>query len=348
MKKSFCSGIVILCASLILPSITYGYTIENLGTLGGMTTAQDINNNNEVVGISIDGGGVWRAVKWTDSSGLSTIVSDANARAYGINDSGQVAMKIGNNAYRWSSGSGTELLSGPLSIALHGITESGGIYGYHTDNKAAYWTTPTSYTTYAYPAGRNTDIMSAYSDGGYKVGYSYLYSSGIYDEQAMCWLSSSTYVELGDLSAGQASQALSINASEQIVGWAKDSSGVKHAVLWETFDQDVPVDLGTGVAKQISSDGSKIVGIHDDKAVVWVYETDSWIMYYLNDFLEPASGWDLKLATGINDNNMIIGDGLLDGQYRAFIFDFNPAVPEPLSIITVLIGIAALKLRRKK
>jgi probable HAF family extracellular repeat protein len=42
------------------------------------------------------------------------------------------------------------------------------------------------------------------------------------------------------------------------------------------------------------------------------------VMQDLNDEVDPASGWVLAVAYGINDNGVIVGDGYLNGAARGF------------------------------
>ena len=42
------------------------------------------------------------------------------------------------------------------------------------------------------------------------------------------------------------------------------------------------------------------------------------VMQDLNDLVDPASGWVLAVAYGINDAGVIVGDGLLNGAVRGF------------------------------
>lgn len=48
----------------------------------------------------------------------------------------------------------------------------------------------------------------------------------------------------------------------------------------------------------------------------------------LNSLLPANSGWQLYNATGINDADQIVGDGILNGQYEGFLLDLNTATPE--------------------
>ena len=61
-------------------------------------------------------------------------------------------------------------------------------------------------------------------------------------------------------------------------------------------------------------------------AFIW---TDADGMSDLNDFIDPAAGWTLVDATGINDNEQIVGIAQKGGQYKAFTLAMPNAAPCP-------------------
>ena len=66
------------------------------------------------------------------------------------------------------------------------------------------------------------------------------------------------------------------------------------------------------------------------------------VMTDLNTLIDPASGWTLKNATGINNNGWIIGNGIAPGGYEhAFLL-----TPEPATLF--LLSLGGLVLRRKR
>src|SRR5205807_6311153 len=66
-------------------------------------------------------------------------------------------------------------------------------------------------------------------------------------------------------------------------------------------------------------------------------------MQFLNNLVSSGSGWDLQIASGINNNGQIAGYGLIDGQTHAFLLtpEANP-VPAPPTINMALLGLAWL------
>ena len=68
-------------------------------------------------------------------------------------------------------------------------------------------------------------------------------------------------------------------------------------------------------------------------------------MSNLNNLIDPASGWRLDRATGINDAGQIVGEGLFNGDLHVFLL-----VPEPPTVILATCGMAVLvfTMRRRR
>ena len=121
--------------------------------------------------------------------------------------------------------------------------------------------------------------------------------------------------------------AFAVNATNSVVGEADTTSGLRHAFVWTLNIEQFPAaDLGTlggktSSARAIATDGT-IVGTAQDsrgnaKAVKWDPGTRQIVD--LNSLIDPAQGWVLQVATGINDNGKIVGQGLHNGVLRAFL-----------------------------
>ena len=84
----------------------------------------------------------------------------------------------------------------------------------------------------------------------------------------------------------------------------------------------------------------------------FLYTTSSG-MIDLNSLLPAGSGWDLQVATGINDSGQVVGFGTNpEGQQDAFLLDTasssGPSAPEPASMALFGAGAAVLVMMRKK
>lgn len=132
----------------------------------------------------------------------------------------------------------------------------------------------------------------------------------------------------------EGSRAFRIKDSGIILGMADDASGVSKPVMWVT--PSVPTVLGTvpnrphSYAFDALNSGRIAVGTAWLEA--WGFEAISpkplggtAVLYVagvgldLNTLITPGQGWNLRLATGINESGTICGTGDLGPLHRAFV-----------------------------
>ena len=172
---------------------------------------------------------------------------------------------------------------------------------------------------------------------------------------------------LGFLSGGTESFGSGINASGQVAGYGDDASGNYRAfVSSKTGDALSLTNLGlyAGLSESDSSDveaygidtaGDVVGAVYLDgirQYRAFYYSASAGKMFSLNDLIDPASGWILEDAYGINDLGQITGDGLYNGVRQAFLITPNAAAtPEPGSIALLvgmgITGVGVLRRRRK-
>jgi probable HAF family extracellular repeat protein len=155
----------------------------------------------------------------------------------------------------------------------------------------------------------------------------------------------------------EASWAYAINDLGQVVGKAYidggTSSGSTFAFLYSDGVMQNLNTLGwySSSALAINNKG-QVVGKanngnpYNDHAVLY----SGGVMQDLNNLIDPASGWTLTSATGINDNGWICGTGRNpSGNTRAFLLT---PVPEPSTLVAFtslsLTGIGLAAWRRRK
>jgi probable HAF family extracellular repeat protein len=155
--------------------------------------------------------------------------------------------------------------------------------------------------------------------------------------------------DLGTL-GGRDSVANAINDSGQVVGFShKTADGMTfHAFRTAANKAINPAtdDLGTlGGARSKAYDINKsgqVVGesyLTDGTTTHAFFYSGTGAMQDLNHLIDPAGGWTLIAARGINDSGQIVGYGVNPaGQTRAFLLT---PVPEPSTIALLLTACVA-------
>ncbi|MEO7578821.1 MAG: PEP-CTERM sorting domain-containing protein, partial [Massilia sp.] len=90
------------------------------------------------------------------------------------------------------------------------------------------------------------------------------------------------------------------------------------------------------------NNGGQIVGKAGSDIDEHAFLYENGVMLDLNALIDPASGWRLTSASGINDGQQIAGQACKAGQCFAVRLDLINAVPEPASVAMLLGGLALL------
>lgn len=339
-----------LCTIFALSLVTFGqnttsalppagYTITDLGTLGGTTSmANAINNSGQIAGTSTTAGDAashafrYSAGVMQDLGTLGGLNSAGNA----INSLGFVAGwanlsgRTPTDPCYWSPTSGVHDMGRYSSIpsgqalAIDDFAHVLGTANNSFDGDDAFgWTKAKGYINLRGLGGRVSEAHGVDSAGKQVVGLSN--ASGDFNTLPFTWSSAASIHQLPLFTGGFDGEALAINNVGHIVGDGDNSSFATHAALW-IKGASTPQDLGTlggftSSARALNSSdvvvGSSLPSTGTTThAFVW---TSAGGMVDLNTLIPPASGWVLTVANGVNDNGQIVGNGTINGQTHGFL-----------------------------
>lgn len=326
-------------------SFAQSYVVNDLGTLGGNSTATGINNQGQVVGyyVHVSSGFIhpflYSKGKMVDLNSLlptnSTWLLDMTVV---INNSGQIAGNgaTGSGAFLYSGGTFTDLgsLGGGASV-VGGMNNQGQIVGYSM--ASVYNIYPFVYSngvmTSLGTLGGNSGSADGINDLGQIVGYStlgdntsraFLYSGGV-------------MTNLGTLPGGGNSSAGLINNNGLILGGATMGKyQPNHLFLMTTKGGDMQDLTARWNLQNCGVSGinnlNQIVGTADfptGAGHAFFCDIDHGFMPIdLNLRIPANSGWVLNTAMSINELGQIVGSGTNpSGQSRAFLLTPVSLVP---------------------
>jgi probable HAF family extracellular repeat protein len=279
------------------------YTITDLGMITDTNYISGIDNGGRVVGYLSNEDGSMMAFRTASNQPLNLTTDNLGtlggsfSYAFGINNNGQVvggsltsidenhAFRTGANQPINPATDDLGTLGGSMSYAL-GINDSGHVVGYasvSSDAIHAFRTAPNQ------PINPNSDDLGtlggalSYAYGINKAGQ--VVGDALTSDGADHAFRTAPNQPINPLTddlgtlGGDISNALSINNLGQVVGWSSTASGIQNAFLF-------------------SGNGS---------------------MQDLNSLIDPASGWSLNSATGINELGQIVGSGILGSNAHAFL-----------------------------
>jgi probable HAF family extracellular repeat protein len=293
-------------------ALLFGGSITDLGTLGGASAyAYALNEAGQVTGTARASTGITHAFLYSEGRMIDIgPAGDGFSEAYGINASGQVVGRYRRadgaiNPFLYSHGEFKDL--GNL-----GTGNFGGAYGIN--------------------------------DAGTVVGESVIspelharFHPFVYENGEM--------TSLGTLDNREFNGARAINNAGQIAGYSEGPGGPMHAFLYEN---GVMTDLGTfggrGLEVWDINELGMIVGtaLPGDESRYLGFLYAGGELLELNTLVDPASGWDIRRASGINDLGQIIGWGCRADECSSLLLDLVSPVPEPDTYALLLVGMGLL------
>jgi choice-of-anchor C domain-containing protein len=306
------------------------YTLIDLGTLGGFSSAGDaVNDAGQVAGVSLLSDGEARAFLSGPGGGpltdLGILPGGSSSQGRGVNGSGQVAgTSVPPSGFpnAFLSGSG----GGPLTGL--GTLGGGGSAGNAVNDSGQVAGIAFGHAFLSSPGGGPLKDLGVLPGASESEGFGVNASGQVTGESGgHAFLSGpdgGPLKDLGVLPGASESEGFGVNASGQVAG---ESGG--HAFL-SGSDGGPLQDLGPGSGLAVNESGqvvgyATVAGSSSGATHAFLYSDG--LMVDLNSLIAPGSGFTLVQANGISDNGYITGVGIApDGQMHAFLL--IPA-PEP-------------------
>src|SRR5579871_5283183 len=328
------AAFALLGAALARPALAQGFTVTDLGTLGGTTShAFAISQQSHIVGSATTSGGATHAFFFNGTiSDLGTLPGGTTSAAFGLNGIDQAAGQAttsggAQHAVLFEGGSLFDLgtFGGATSIA-NAINNNGASVGGALNAGGAmhaFLHTGTGALAggddLGTLGGANSQAF-ALNDSNVVGGQSDTATAGV--SHGFLWDSVNLMQDVGTL-GGSNSAVLGLNGVGQASGLANTASGAQHAFF---LDSGVMTDLGTlgGTNSQGNAinNNEQVVG-QSDTSTSGVQHAFVWDptngMVDLNTLLPTGSGWVLTSATGIDDAGEIVGFGSIGGNVHAFL-----------------------------
>jgi probable HAF family extracellular repeat protein len=320
---------------LALLVLTLGPASQSLWAADGPYTVQDAGPS-KGAGFAVNAtGGVAGTTRGTPQDAFSTLfgsgpqilagLGTSDNIAYGLHDDGSAVgasrVDFSMRPVRFASGVAVPLpwpnVANPTGEA-RAVNDAGVIAGTITvaGFAAAVWNGSSTTTL---PGSLFSDAF-AINNGGVVTGRTYVMGSGYL---AYRWTTGTGAVahlpSLGTIS----SQGHGINDAGDVVGDSVPGTAFAVAVLWRVSG-DIQELGGLGgtesSARDINNHG-QVVGYALNasgayRAFLW---QDGGPMIDLNTLLPAGSGWVLTSANAINDAGQIAGEGIFEGESRAFL-----------------------------
>lgn len=316
------------------------YTVTDLGTFGGTRTAAfSINKTGQVAGFAETVDGRSQAFVYTDGTlfNLGTL-GGTDSYAYRISDSGYVIGRSKNAAGKnrafvtifdssmFDISSLDSRLGGAFSVAtaVNGLGQVVGYFqtpGPHMAARNRVFLYSDHRITDLGTFGGEDSIVAAINDAGQMAGSFGTDPRADYAARAAFLYSGGKVITLGSF-GGKVTIATDLNNVGHVVGHSQNARGEYHAF---SYSGGALVDLGTlpggtqSFAYGINNSG-QIVGASDSaSSTLHAFLHSGGSMKDLNTLIPANSGWVLTEARAINSSGQIVGNGIKDGEPRAFL-----------------------------
>lgn len=346
--------VLALLPALLAPLAGQAAPLYTVTALPSGFNPYNINNAGQIAGYTQTGSGSYAALF---SGGVVTTLADFGGNtgyARALNDAGQV-VGISSTAsgefhgFLYSGGTVTDL--GASANAL-GINARGDVVG--------QLSVTGGYTGFLYRGGSITplgnlgtgDVGVAWdiNDHGKIVGESNI-NTELHAPFHPFLYKNGRLTDLGTLADYENNSARVINNAGRIAGYSTVDGGGLHAFVYEN-----------GVMRDVGSFGGLNLDVSDinergafvGSASTWEGPNVGYISFGgelidLNTLIDPASGWVIDGASGINDLGQIVASACRDFECTSVRLDLVSAVPEPAMALMLLPGVLAVAgVRRRR
>jgi len=320
-STAFLAAGIALCLNAARPARGAADVID-LGTLspGQNGDALAINREGEVVGFSASLG-----FRWTAETGMTALPLPEGAffaAAEAISSHGDVALFASNGQVTSSfiiSRDGAQQL--PASVKIVGVNkrQHAVAIGFDQAVFGVFWDGAAFTRVGSEARGIN--------DHDQVVGYRTVTEPELAN-LAFVW-QDGVYRDLGTL-GGRDSIANAISANGVVVGNSSIGRfGPQMGFRWEDGAMQplaCPAGSSSCAATAVDEEGEIAVGVAQlpgggpfggdiPRAIAWI----GGVLQDLNALIDPASGWVLETANGVNKRGQIVGRGVRNGQFRPYL-----------------------------
>lgn len=356
LREKFFS--ILLVAACIAPCTGYADPLYTVSLLPDRFIGNDINNAGQMAGQFLTDTG-FKAALYRDNSVIQLAIPNDNVSiAEAINEAGTVtgfssSATSGGYAFVYRDGALTLLADGTNGM---GINDKGVVVG------EAQRTTGTGSTGFMYKNGTLTELGTLeggnralaldINNRGQIVGETRTGTSPLSSTLPFLYQHGKLHV-LDTLFDGGMNGAQAINDAGLIAGYSTSPDGTQHAVL---YDHGTVRDAGTFGANLI-----EVTDINEDGTFVgdsyrastsrrfgFIYLAG--VLTELSTLVDPAEGWVIEDALGINDLGQIVAVGCRtdSGYCNGVLLNLTSAVPEPHHAVLLLPGLLVVAMAQRR
>jgi probable HAF family extracellular repeat protein len=330
-------------AGLVPPAEAYAPIVEIPPVGDGLVFVQDINDDGVAVGSAQVGAG-YHAFRFTDPGGVQDLGAlagfGAQSYAAAIGPDGAIGGHSDHGdgtgtlyGYRYTAGGGrTEIC--PVGCSIWDLNGAGQAVGLLTGRDTTTWQAFVwSQAAGLHPLGTlggPRSSASGISEGGLVVGNAQLAGSAPDDVgHAFLYDSRAAHPVLEDLNARARTAGWVLRGANDVndgfvVGYGlhdRQSRAFRMTLATGAVDDLGTLGSGASVGWAVGSAGDVVGWVakdpHTNQAIV--YGAGLGGLRALDDFVDPAEGWQLQQANGINSHGAIVGMATHHGVPVGFV-----------------------------